>query len=198
MTPKDSKDKPAIVSYYEGIEAVKRGDKKGTIESLDELLVKSTTSRVSGGKDLEYLEAIKQGLDDCYILEIDIDDFKKNVNDKYGHDYGNLVLKHLYWYLDISLRKKGHVIHKHGEEFRVLLFDDSLEDTKKVADELRISFQKYTQSHPEFEEPITFSVGLSYYNKEKGTLEDAFKQADKALNEAKETGRNKIVVYKHK
>lgn len=199
--------KPAIVSYTKAVETVNKLSinkrvKDEIINSLDELFLKSTTSSVSGGRNLEYLESIKEGIDECYILEIDIDNFK-DVNDKMGHDYGNKVLKLLYDYLDDNVRKrskkrKGDVIHKHGEEYRVILFSNSLRGAEIVANRLREGFTKYTRRRGEFRKQHTFSGGLSYYKKGEKTLEQACEEADKALLKAKETGKNKVVVYEPK
>lgn len=204
---KMNKKKPAIVSYKEAVEtinklSINKGVKDKIIRNLDDIFFIATTSPVSGGRNLEYLESIKEGIDECYILEIDIDNFK-DVNDKMGHDYGNKVLTLLYSYLDNNVRKrskkrKGDVIHKYGEEYMMILFANSMEGAIKTANRLKEGFEKYTRGSTKFKEPITFSGGLSYYNKSEKTLEEACKQADQALFEAKETGRGKVVVYKPK
>lgn len=121
------------------------------------------------------------------LIMLDIDHFK-NVNDKYGHIVGDNVLKFIADYVKKSVRKDDYVIRFGGEEFLVILNNCSVAEATKTINKIRVSISK----DPKSPVPITISAGLSEY---KGDYENALKLADEALYEAKNNGRNKVVVH---
>jgi len=124
------------------------------------------------------------------LLFIDIDFFKK-INDTYGHDVGDLVLKHLAELLHISLRSSDIVARWGGEEFVVLLNDADAQKAKKIAQKLRFTVEQ--EVHDELPS-FTISIGVAQAQADMG-IDRVIKEADEALYKAKEGGRNRVVVY---
>lgn len=129
---------------------------------------------------------------------IDIDHFKR-VNDTLGHPAGDLVLQELSKKLLGTFRKSDIIIRYGGEEFLVVLFDISPEKCMKMMQDLREEIQDMTFRYQRHMIRITISIGLSceHLNTTADCCElDRFIQnADTALYEAKETGRNKVVFF---
>lgn len=118
----------------------------------------------------------------------DLDDFKK-LNDTYGHDLGDEVLKHLADVFQRSLRKQDVVVRWGGEEFCVLV-DSDLKSTEFVAQLLkeRISeaiFEPLPEIH------LTMSFGVSQAQP-RDDAESLFKRADEAVYAAKKAGKNTV------
>ena len=121
----------------------------------------------------------------AYFGVIDIDHFKK-INDTYGHDVGDEVLKTIAKYLDKNLL----TYRWGGEEFVILIPEkDNVENYLNMVKE-EISKIKI----PNIEGNITVSIGYTEYDKNK-KIDDIFKEADKALYCAKDWGRNRVVKY---
>jgi diguanylate cyclase (GGDEF)-like protein len=121
------------------------------------------------------------------ILFMDIDHFKK-VNDTYGHDIGDEVLKLLASILLQHTRKYDITARWGGEEFIILLPNTSEEKAKKVAEKIRTIIENTkTNKLPQF----TVSIGV--VSSATLPLDTVIQLADEALYEAKESGRNKVV-----
>ncbi len=130
----------------------------------------------------------------CAIMT-DIDYFKK-VNDTYGHATGDLVLKTVSREIKNQLRDYDVAGRYGGEEFVILLPFTKLEEAQMVGERLRkaVASKKIDISKlcPDKENiSVTISLGVAEYKGEKDFIENA----DKALYKAKESGRNKVVVY---
>lgn len=123
-----------------------------------------------------------------YILILDIDYFKK-VNDTYGHTTGDEVLKHVVVVLKQCVRTNDYVIRWGGEEFVAVLVETDDKGAKTVAERIRKTIEK----SEDFEPKVTVSIGISEYDNKDYT--NGISQADKALYQAKQSGRNKIVIH---
>jgi diguanylate cyclase (GGDEF)-like protein len=128
------------------------------------------------------------------ILMLDLDYFKM-VNDTYGHDAGDTVLKALAKALRQSVRTSDLVIRYGGEEFLIILHDADADAATAIAETIR-------QRVADLKIPIgtttlqkTISIGVSEYPKDSETFWQAVKFADVALYRAKETGRNRVVRF---
>lgn len=130
------------------------------------------------------------------LLIIDIDYFK-NINDTYGHIVGDMILKDLAKVINNTISTEDVVSRNGGEEFSILVFDSSQNNVMELAEKLRrrIELHKFYISD-ELEIKITISIGVSIYPSITFDAGMVFDNADKALYEAKETGRNKVVLYK--
>lgn len=123
---------------------------------------------------------------------VDIDFFKK-VNDTYGHAAGDRVLKSLARLLKQRLRDTDIVGRYGGEEFAVIMNDTDASSAAKVIDEIRNVFSRLIHLSHEEEFSVNFSCGLAdlAHFPDVASLSEA---ADKALYQAKQRGRNKVVV----
>ncbi|CAM3980158.1 diguanylate cyclase [Arcobacter cloacae] len=172
-------------------------DISDTILKQIQLENKSTHDKLTGAFNREYFESHKNLIINEYTKEnhllifsiLDID-FFKNVNDTYGHDVGDRVLKQFVQIIQNSSRNDDLVIRWGGEEFILLLKINSIDNAKKVLENIR---KTIAQTSFEKVEHITCSIGATVY-RENETIEDSFKRADKALYEAKNSGRNKVVI----
>lgn len=122
------------------------------------------------------------------IAILDIDHFK-NVNDTYGHDRGDEVLKSFTKVVKRNLRKTDIFARWGGEEFIILFIDTRMIDAYNVCDKIRKNIQK--ESFIEVG-TITCSMGITEYkiDDNKKTIVD---RADKALYKAKDNGRNQVI-----
>ncbi len=147
----------------------------------------------------EVATAKRQGKPLCAIM-IDIDFFKK-VNDTYGHMAGDCVLKTIAGVIKSTLRESDIPARYGGEEFAILLPFTNIEEAFTVAQRLRTAVEATTVEIPDetgegrLVIKKTISLGLYQYN-ENDLPEDLYQKADKALYEAKTTGRNKVVIFK--
>ncbi|MCK5672009.1 MAG: diguanylate cyclase [Spirochaetales bacterium] len=129
----------------------------------------------------------------CYAM-IDADHFKK-VNDSYGHLAGDHVLKSLSRMLQDRLRRTDIIGRYGGEEFGVILINTDSENAFRVMEEVRKNFALVKHKSDEDEFYVTFSCGIASFSEceTPAELNDA---ADKAMYEAKSSGRNKTIFHK--
>ncbi|MCR5265720.1 MAG: sensor domain-containing diguanylate cyclase [Cyanobacteria bacterium RUI128] len=142
----------------------------------------------------QYSAANRQNTPLCAIMT-DIDFFKK-FNDTYGHATGDLVLKNTASVIKNELREYDIASRYGGEEFCILLPQTSLEEAKIVAERLRSAVENMRIENNDAIR-VTISVGLAELDI-KDMAEDLYMKADRALYEAKESGRNRVVVYNKK
>jgi diguanylate cyclase (GGDEF)-like protein/PAS domain S-box-containing protein len=121
------------------------------------------------------------------LILLDIDHFK-SVNDTYGHDIGDDVLKHFSSIIKSNIRQIDIFARWGGEEFLVLSPGTNLTEVGVFAEKLRLAIEK--ASFPTVNN-VTVSVGLSEFE-EGDTFSNLFKRADKALYFAKNNGRNQV------
>jgi two-component system, cell cycle response regulator len=126
------------------------------------------------------------------ILMADLDHFKR-VNDQYGHDVGDEVLREVACRIRALLRTEDRPARWGGEEFLVLLTDTDAGQAAVVADKLRQAIADQVVESSGGRIPITISVGVAAYAGEKEPLE-IIKRADRALYRAKAEGRNRVSV----
>ncbi len=126
------------------------------------------------------------------LAMVDIDFFKK-VNDTYGHAAGDRVLKSLARLLKQRLRETDIVGRYGGEEFAVIMNDTDAASAAKVIDEIRMVFSRLLHLSHDQEFSVNFSCGIAdlAHFSDAVSLSEA---ADKALYQAKQRGRNKVVV----
>ncbi|MGS0536387.1 GGDEF domain-containing protein [Pseudoalteromonas sp. SaAl2] len=123
------------------------------------------------------------------LISIDIDHFKA-VNDEYGHDVGDELIKSIVNTLSHSIRSSDKVGRVGGEEFLIVLERQSLPHALEVAQRIRRSIEQ--QIHTTKNIKATVSMGVVEVNATE-TPEEAAKRADLNLYEAKKSGRNTIV-----
>jgi len=123
------------------------------------------------------------------LILIDIDLFK-NINDNYGHQVGDVILKEIASILKYSIRKSDILGRWGGEEFLIICPEIKALSAQILAKKIKYKIEEYNFSTTE---KITCSFGVSQYiSNDKN--EETFHRADKALYLAKERGRNRVVV----
>ena len=129
------------------------------------------------------------------VMMLDIDYFKM-VNDTYGHDVGDIVIKGLADVIKKSVRGADLAIRYGGEEFLILLYkatkEGSLEVAKKIHDEF--NKLKFQIQHETLQK--TISIGVAQFPSDANSIWKAIKFADTALYYAKENGRDQVVEFK--
>lgn len=135
---------------------------------------------------LEYFLATRQPF---AVLALDIDHFKR-VNDTWGHNVGDEVIKSVAQQLSDSSRQTDVVCRNGGEEFLMILPGAQRDIAVAIAERVR---QKVAQQTLETVGHITLSVGVAFWDAKGEAMERAFKQADDALYQAKHAGRNRVV-----
>jgi len=128
------------------------------------------------------------------LMMLDMDHFK-DVNDTYGHPAGDAVLKTLTNTLKSSFRITDLIARYGGEEFMVLLGNMNIEQGSVTAEKIRSTIEAIDFIIPDYSQPLkkTTSIGIVEFNPIE-SAQDFINRVDKALYEAKETGRNKVVV----
>lgn len=126
------------------------------------------------------------------LVLVDVDKFK-GINDTYGHDVGDLVLKRVAEVLKYSFRSTDLVFRLGGDEFVVIMsnVDSSMRDqVRRKIDQANVMLQKPTDDLP----PTSLSVGVAFADRENPDG-DIFKDADTALYRVKEAGRCGCLIY---
>ena len=134
-----------------------------------------------------FRETIHQNGKHLGFIMFDIDKFK-NVNDTFGHNVGDMVLKSLVEVVRESIREKDILIRWGGEEFIVILEIESMQQLKQVAEHIRVKVEK---NRFEEVEHITCSFGITLHRSEE-TIDQTIERADQALYTAKNSGRNQV------
>lgn len=129
------------------------------------------------------------------IMIMDVDHFKK-VNDIYGHHIGDQLLEHIVAICQLYLNK-GEIFARYGgEEFVFSLSNYTKAEAEELANTIRNHVEKTPMVSPEGEISITLSLGIAEAERGVGeTVSSLLNKADKALYQAKGTGRNKVSIY---
>ena len=142
----------------------------------------------------EVLRAQRHQLD-LGLLVIDVDHFKQ-VNDTWGHQVGDLVLKHLSKVLLAELRQTDIFARYGGEEFVVLLPHSTSPETQALAERLCRVIERtplqVTIENKTVSVPLTISIGSSCLQPDDDTAFMLMERTDKALYRAKQEGRNRV------
>jgi diguanylate cyclase (GGDEF)-like protein len=125
----------------------------------------------------------------CLVIDID---FFKRVNDSYGHDVGDLVLKETAATLRASLRLSDVICRIGGEEFVVFGPAMDLETARACAERLRAQIQSTTIEIPRATIRVTLSIGVAERSPSMDGPADLLKAADEAAFFAKQKGRNRV------
>lgn len=176
---------------------------KRGMEHLNEEL--KTASRVDGLTGLYNRRYWQERFDEMHklcvrrekpstALMLDIDHFKR-INDTYGHQAGDKVIKMLAALIRRCVRETDLAGRYGGEEFAIILNDSSVEDAKIVAERIRQLAQRLVVEHEGESISFTVSLGLAQFSPDfKGAMA-WLECADQALYEAKENGRNQYRIY---
>lgn len=173
---------------------------KRLAQNLHQMAIRDTLTGLYNRRFLEgninpILAGVQRRESNMAILMCDMDFFKK-VNDEYGHEAGDMVLKTLAHILQNSIRATDLVIRYGGEEFLILLVDcKPVELAKQVAEKIRkrVEDQQFRIEGGVLRK--TLSIGISHFPSDTAAFWEAVKFADVALYRAKDQGRNQVVCF---
>lgn len=174
------------------------------IQTIKYYMVKKTAyvDKLTNVYNRNYLQENEDDikLEDYILVAIDIDYFKR-VNDTFGHDAGDLVLKEVAKTMLSSTRSKEDIVIRYGgEEFIILAKKQQSDDIKSLSVIKRIykniQRKKFRSAKGETIN-VTVSIGVNLHPHESRNFKEAFKLADTALYKAKNEGRNQIQIYQN-
>ena len=191
---------PSIKNYFEAAKAVI--ESQTLMDKLRDSSLRDGATKLYNRRFMEEFidksaeQALRSNVS-YSILMIDIDYFKM-VNDTYGHDSGDIVIKSLAEILQSTVRKADLPIRYGGEEFLVFLHNTTREGALVVAQKIRTQFaaKKYQFGNDSVEK--TLSIGISHFPSDADSIWKVIKFADIALYEAKHSGRNQVVEFESK
>ncbi len=145
----------------------------------------------------EKLEEAKVREEHLSLIMFDIDHFKR-INDTYGHQVGDYILKSLVRLIHSKLRSEDSIYRYGGEEFVIILPGAGKKNAIKVAERLRKVIESYPFTYRKEQPPIkiglTCSFGVATFPEDGTAPEELIRKVDKALYKAKEGGRNRVEI----
>jgi diguanylate cyclase (GGDEF)-like protein len=185
-------------SAYKTIQEIREKEKIHLLE-LEKL---SVTDQLTGLRNRRYFDdnfaierqKIKRYNNKLCLIMIDIDHFKR-INDEYGHQVGDIVLKEFSELLSKNIRATDLLSRWGGEEFIILLPETSLENSMLIAEKIHTVINEYSFSNIG---ELTASFGVSKVDPNSKSNMESFYQVDTALYQAKNQGRNRVVAYENK
>ncbi|OUR96349.1 hypothetical protein A9Q84_08310 [Halobacteriovorax marinus] len=130
------------------------------------------------------------------LILFDLDHFK-NLNDNYGHDAGDFVLKDLADIIRNNGVRDNDIFARYGgEEFVILLPSTNLKQAFEIAERLRKLVEEHDFNYEGKILPVTASIGVADYRQGVNNGTDLFKRSDEAVYKAKECGRNQVQFYR--
>lgn len=149
----------------------------------------------NGRIDLEVKKSKVTG-DPLSLVLFDLDHFK-HLNDNFGHDAGDYVLKEMAGIVRTNGVRDNDVFARYGgEEFVILLPSTNLKQSFEIAERLRRVIEQHDFMYEGQKLPVFASVGVADYRQGVNNGTDLFKRADSAVYKAKEGGRNQVQFYK--
>lgn len=130
----------------------------------------------------------------CAMLDID---FFKKVNDNYGHGFGDTVLIEVAKTCKKKVRSTDLLARFGGEEFCFLFPETDLQGASLITERIRIKISELKFNSEKNRFTITASIGVAGLIDSDHSIEDMIKRSDVCLYKAKESGRNRVVVYKN-
>ena len=171
-------------------------------DNLDHSLELAVTDQLTGLHNRRYmtgqLEALMRraglGGDPVALLVIDIDHFKK-INDSFGHDVGDEVLREFAVRLASNVRAIDLPVRHGGEEFVVVMPDTELVDAHRIAERIRlhVAGSPFRMRGGEELLTVTISIGVAVSLGETDRPHALLKRAEEAVYEAKSRGRNRVI-----
>ncbi len=154
-------------------------------------LTKLANRRTIAEQAARLFEKARQTTQPLSVAVIDIDHFKR-INDKYGHDAGDLVLTRVAGILNENVRGTQLVGRQGGEEFVALFEDANALEAQAAAERLRAAVADATQPLGEPLETVTVSIGVATISASDASFDELLRRADRALYAAKLAGRNRV------
>lgn len=137
----------------------------------------------------ESFKRYHRGMENPVFFSFDLDDFKK-VNDTWGHDAGDAVLRTIVDHIRETMRSTDRLFRWGGEEFLLMYFGVDREGALLLAEKLNKAVAETPIAIGDVSIGITISIGIGWFEKSDVTPEEALKRADLALYQAKSEGKN--------
>jgi diguanylate cyclase (GGDEF)-like protein len=134
----------------------------------------------------------RRSSDRVAILSVDVDHFKR-FNDTYGHPVGDLVLRSIGKAIQASVREDDVPARYGGEEFAVLLRNPGIGVALEIGERIRRNVSDMDLADAGVTDRVTVSVGVASAQQAGETMDEIIARADRALYEAKRTGRDRVV-----
>ena len=191
--------------FYAINEAIKDSDyRKKAADHQIELIKLATTDELTKLYNRRYFMQVLENEIARYtrykltlsVALLDVDHFK-HINDEFGHDGGDYVLKELGELLQKTVRTTDTVCRYGGEEFAVIFPSTDLMGAERFGERLRIAVDKNFFYYDHMSIPVTVSIGVAEAYPEVANNDMLLKLADKALYAAKKDGRNRVISYKY-
>lgn len=141
------------------------------------------------------MEKYKTDQEPFSILIADIDNFKM-VNDTYGHAYGDEVIRAVAQVMEKNRGSRDFAARYGGEEFAMILPRKQVGEAILMADKIRREFGAITIESKDGPKSFSISIGVAEYNRPYRTSSSFFEEADRALYEAKASGKNRVCCNK--
>lgn len=140
-------------------------------------------------------EKFMNGEDFYTLIFFDIDNFK-SINDSYGHDMGDYVLRHVCEVITKEIRNSDMLCRWGGDEFLLICTGISKENIYAYIDRLRKLIDNTEFAFNKEKVHVTVSMGAAYYYHSDVTFDQAMKRADRSVYKSKLAGRNKVCILK--
>ncbi|GAB2926088.1 GGDEF domain-containing protein [Rheinheimera gaetbuli] len=176
-----------VILFSFAISLKKRNHKLHRLAMTDELTSIANRRRIMMQAEQERVKAIDTSQPLCFLI-LDLDHFKQ-VNDRYGHDVGDIVLQQMCMTVASMLRQQDHFGRTGGEEFLIVLPDTGKDAAFAIAERLRQAIAAIQFADAPQKMRITCSIGLSQFQA-KEALNISLARADDALYQAKAAGRD--------
>jgi diguanylate cyclase (GGDEF) domain len=161
------------------------------IETLTHQVSTDPLTKLQNRRSMEeFITKIKERKQTACIIFIDIDRFK-SINDIYGHDAGDTVLYELASFLTSRFRNDDLLCRLGGEEFVAILPDTDIERAYRIAERIRVDVSNKIFN---IAGSITISSGVTRWTPDTENESQALLRADKLMYEAKNQGRNRVIV----
>lgn len=168
--------------------------KLAELSKTDHLTQLNNRGAWEGSLEREYKRSIRSH-HICSVVMFDIDHFKK-VNDTYGHQAGDEVIRRTSALLKETMRLTDIAGRYGGEEFGVILVDTSAEDALIFTERLRKRIEAEVVEYEGNKIKFTISLGISQLSEDCESYQNWLEQSDQALYVCKESGRNKSEIFK--
>lgn len=161
------------------------------LSNTDKLTSLYNRARLDSTLNMEFSRAKRfETIFSVIIMDID---FFKSVNDNFGHQTGDSVLKECASIFSSHVRETDTLGRWGGEEFLIICPNTSNSEVTILAEKIRVATQKHKFS--DYPKVVTISLGIASFDKSIKRIEDLVANADIALYEAKKTGRNRVVSF---
>ncbi len=168
-------------------------------EAIEQLHVAAMTDPLTGLRNRRHMTMkiqeemvrFKRSQRAFSLILADIDHFKQ-VNDLYGHECGDQVLRHVSDKLRLGIREQDHVARWGGEEFLLLLPETGADGALLVAEKLRLAVAESRALCQDQDIRVTMTFGVTEYD-QSGNMDSTIREADNALYLGKQRGRNRAV-----